>query len=144
MFSKMKRIDMKVFVGVSLLGIRTQLKNRSTRTQQNLLSSDFSKIFRMSAFENLSVSILLDRIHYRVKVTGEAQSEPFQRSKIVFCEILYSQKTSSFMFDRVLNPHMNCKKYLTIKLQTSRSFLKNISSFSKKISFFSLFEKDSL
>ena len=72
MFSKMKRIDMKVFVGVSLLGIRTQLKNRSTRTQQNLLSSDFSKIFRMSAFENLSVSILLDRIHYRVKVTGEA------------------------------------------------------------------------
>ena len=72
MFSKMKRIDMKVFVGVSLLGIRTQLKNRSTRTQQNLLSSDFSKIFRMSTFENLSVSILLDRIHYRVKVTGEA------------------------------------------------------------------------
>ena len=72
MFSKMKRIDMKVFVGVSLLGIRTQLKNRSTSTQQNLLSSDFSKIFRMSAFENLSVSILLDRIHYRVKVTGEA------------------------------------------------------------------------
>ena len=72
MFSKMKRIDMKVFVGVSLLGIRTQLKNRSTMTQQNLLSSDFSKIFRMSAFENLSVSILLDRIHYRVKVTGEA------------------------------------------------------------------------
>ena len=72
MFSKMKRIDMKVFVGVSLLGIRTQLKNRSTRTQQNLLSSDFSKIFRISAFENLSVSILLDRIHYRVKVTGEA------------------------------------------------------------------------
>ena len=72
MFSKMKRIDMKVFVGVSLLGIRTQLKNRSTRTQQNLLSSDFSKIFRMSAFENLSVSILLDRVHYRVKVTGEA------------------------------------------------------------------------
>ena len=72
MFSKMKRIDMKVFVGVSLLGIRTQLKNRSTRAQQNLLSSDFSKIFRMSAFENLSVSILLDRIHYRVKVTGEA------------------------------------------------------------------------